>query len=143
DPSLFRKILKAHIEKPVRFHPQIERMYQDGVRVFIEIGPSGILTRLVGQILGDRPHLALCTDHKKTDAVLIFLNTVADLAKEGLIRNLDVLWEGYEIPGHDVSPAGENATPAGNNGKETEKRLKKLELEFARIEQEQMPAQAR
>jgi len=142
DPLLFRKLLKAHVEKPVRFHSQIERMYQDGIRIFIEIGPSGILTRLVGQILADRPHLALCTDHRKTDAVLVFLNSVADLAKEGLIRNLDVLAEGYEIPGYGVSPAAQNTMPAGNNGNQTEKRLKKLELEFARIEQERMPAPA-
>ncbi|MDY6831806.1 MAG: ACP S-malonyltransferase [Thermodesulfobacteriota bacterium] len=98
DPSLFRKLLKSHIEKPVRFLSQIEQMYNDGIRIFIEIGPSDVLTNLVEQILEDKTHIALCTDRKKGDAVLVFLNAVAELLKEGLINNLEVLWEGYEIP---------------------------------------------
>lgn len=93
-PDLFRKLLKAHIEKPVRFQSQIEQMYKDGVRIFVEIGPGNMLSSLVDQILGDQPHMAVPTDHKKKDSVPAFLNAVAALFKEGLICDLDVLWEG-------------------------------------------------
>lgn len=127
DPRLFRKLLKAHIEKPVRFQSQIEQMHADGIRVFIEIGPSDILTNLVGQILTEKPHVALCTDRKKGDAVLVFLNTIAELFKQGLIKNLEALWEGYGMPEYRV--AKREDVPS----QETRKLLTKLEMELAKI----------
>ena len=33
-------------------------MYDDGARIFVEVGPRSVLSGLVGRILGDRPHLA-------------------------------------------------------------------------------------
>jgi len=137
DPSLFRKLLKSHIEKPVRFLSQIEQMYNDGIRIFIEIGPADILTNLVDQILEDKTHIALSTDRKKGDAVLVFLNTVAELLKEGLISNLEVLWEGYEVPEKSHEAFADDAIDV-----ETEKLLKKLNLEIAKIEKSRMPAEA-
>lgn len=139
DPALFRKLLKAHIEKPVRFLSQTKQMYEDGIRIFIEIGPSGILTNLVGQILADKPHIALCTDKKKEDAVLVFLNAVAELFKEGGIKNLDVLWEGYEKPGFQADITSQEF-PDEEADAQTEKRLKKLDLALAKIENERTTA---
>ena len=129
DPVLFRKLLKAHIEKPVRFLTQIEQMHHDGIRIFVEIGPSDILTSLVDQILAGKPHLALCTDRKKTDSVLVFLSTTAELFKEGLIRDLTVLQEGYPVA---AAGSGRKNQDAGSR-EQAEKRLKKLDLEIARI----------
>ncbi|MFJ9780369.1 SDR family NAD(P)-dependent oxidoreductase [Amycolatopsis sp. NPDC101161] len=48
--------LAAQIGAPVRFLDQIEAMYDAGARTFVEVGPGRVLTRLVGEILGDRPH---------------------------------------------------------------------------------------
>ena len=42
----------------IDFPALIERAYDDGVRVFLEVGPGSSCTRLIGQILGGRPHLA-------------------------------------------------------------------------------------
>lgn len=130
DPELFRKMVRAHIEKPVRFQTQIEQMHQDGIHTFIEVGPSDILTGLVGQILEGQPHLALNTDQKKGDAVLTFINVVAELFKSGRVKTLAALWEGYKAPSHrrqtGISEEGSVA--------ETEKRLRSLDLEFAKID---------
>ncbi len=135
DPDLFRKLLKTHCEKPVRFFSQVEQMYADGIRIFVEIGPSDILTRLVGQILEDKPHLALSTDHRKgNEALLVFLNTLANLYKEGLLHNLHPLWEGYNTPAQDIG-ADNTGTKMTTRDSETKNRLKKLDMEFARIEQ--------
>ena len=43
---------------PIDFPAMIEQAYQDGIRVFVEIGPGSSCTRMIGQILGQRPHLA-------------------------------------------------------------------------------------
>lgn len=48
--------LAAQIGAPVRFLDQIEAMYAAGARIFVEAGPGRVLTRLVKDILGDRPH---------------------------------------------------------------------------------------
>ncbi|AXI01740.1 type I polyketide synthase [Aquirhabdus parva] len=58
-----RTTLSAHISHPVRFVAEIERMYADGARVFLEIGPRTVLTRLVGRILKDKPHTTIAIDH--------------------------------------------------------------------------------
>lgn len=141
NPDLFRKLLKTHVEKPVRFLDQIRHMHQDGIRVFVEIGPADILTRMTGRILADRPHLALATDDRKGDPLLAFVNTVADLYKEGLIRNLKPLWDGYEVADGDAGPYDGGDSDSDHDA-DVEKRLKKLDMEFARIEQERIPARA-
>ncbi|MEU7783058.1 SDR family NAD(P)-dependent oxidoreductase [Amycolatopsis sp. NPDC049159] len=48
--------LAAQIGAPVRFLDQIESMYAAGARTFVEAGPGRVLSRLVAEILGDRPH---------------------------------------------------------------------------------------
>src|SRR5204863_7052793 len=41
------------------FPAMIEAAYQDGVRVFVEIGPGASCTRLISKILAGRPHEAI------------------------------------------------------------------------------------
>jgi acyl transferase domain-containing protein len=138
DPDLFRKMLKAHAEKPVRFLRQIEQMHQDGVRIFIEVGPSDVLTQLVGQILEGKEHIALSTDQRKKDGVLVFLNAIAELFKENRIKDLSPLWEGYRLPSH----AGLETHGRGLASVAVEKYLSQLDLEFAKIEKGYRTAQA-
>lgn len=51
--------MAAHLVNPVEFVAEIEAMYRDGARIFIEVGPKSILSRLTKQILGDRPHTTI------------------------------------------------------------------------------------
>jgi acyl transferase domain-containing protein len=130
DPDLFQRVLRIHIEKPVRFKSQIENMYADGIRIFVEVGPSDILTRFVEHILDGKPHIAVNTDSRRADSILTFLNAVAELFKAGKILDLGILWEGYEVPcypNHGVRQPG-SFIP------EDLKRLQRLELKLTRIE---------
>jgi acyl transferase domain-containing protein len=54
-----RQTLEAHILNPVLFKQEIENIYGEGGYCFVEFGPKSILTNLVKNILGDRPHLAV------------------------------------------------------------------------------------
>jgi acyl transferase domain-containing protein len=128
--SLFRHVLRAHIEKPVRFDSQIENMYADGIRTFVEVGPSDILTRFVEHILDGRSHIAVNTDNRKGDAVLTFLLAVAELFTAGKILDLGVLWEGYEIPSH---PSHGRRQPAGYLPEDS-KLLQQLDVKLASID---------
>lgn len=57
-----RANLADHLVSPVRFMDEIEQIYADGARVFLEIGPRKVLAGLVGQILKGRPHTVLALD---------------------------------------------------------------------------------
>ena len=57
-----RHLLGEHLVSPVRFMEQIENMYSDGVRTFVEVGPKKALTGLVQAILKGRTFHAFSMD---------------------------------------------------------------------------------
>lgn len=59
DPAAIRAILSEHILQPVKFRDQIENIYNAGGTIFVEFGPRNVLTNLVKDILGDKPHVAI------------------------------------------------------------------------------------
>ncbi|QUM80953.1 SDR family NAD(P)-dependent oxidoreductase [Moritella sp. 5] len=62
-PNEIKKSLKKHMLEPVHFNQEIDNIYADGGRIFIEFGPKNVLTKLVENILND-----------KSDAVAIAVN---------------------------------------------------------------------
>jgi acyl transferase domain-containing protein/acyl carrier protein/NAD(P)-dependent dehydrogenase (short-subunit alcohol dehydrogenase family) len=62
DPDAVRELLREQPFRPVRFERDIESCYAQGGRVFVEIGPRSILSTLVDDILGDRPHLSIAVN---------------------------------------------------------------------------------
>ena len=77
DPGAILGTLVDHLTSPVRFREQVEAMYEAGARIFVEVGPKGILTGLVGQILRDRPHLAMPSDVPGRPGLVQLLHLVA------------------------------------------------------------------
>lgn len=65
DADQIRSALAEHITSPVRFAEEIERMYADGARTFVEFGPRQVLAGLVSKILKDRPHSVVAIDNGK------------------------------------------------------------------------------
>ena len=59
-----RNILSEHLIKEVRFIDEIENMYRDGSRVFIEVGPGNVLTGLVNSILSGKNFISITIDKK-------------------------------------------------------------------------------
>ncbi|WP_437715756.1 SDR family NAD(P)-dependent oxidoreductase [Sorangium sp. So ce448] len=93
-----RDRLARQLAEPVRFVEEIERMYADGVRTFVEVGPGSVLTNLVGDILSGRPHRAVALDRKGKHGVTSLLEAVARLAVAGVPLDPRVLWEGFAAP---------------------------------------------
>ncbi|MDQ3405122.1 MAG: acyltransferase domain-containing protein, partial [Actinomycetota bacterium] len=90
-----RAELAAHIGAPVRFADQIEAMYADGARVFVESGPGRVLSGLVAATLGDRPHR---TVHCEADGGGLpgALRAMAELAVSGVPLRLGRLFRGRD-----------------------------------------------
>ncbi|MDX3313388.1 SDR family oxidoreductase [Streptomyces sp. ME08-AFT2] len=84
DADAVRAGLAAQIGAPVAFAEQIEAMYAAGARVFVEAGPGSVLTRLVGQILGDRPHRTVACEPRPGSGLAGWLDALAALAVAGL-----------------------------------------------------------
>ncbi|MFF2185032.1 SDR family oxidoreductase [Streptomyces sp. NPDC058155] len=83
DPAGVRAGLAAQIGSPVRFAEQIEAMYAAGARVFAEVGPGRVLSRLVSAVLGDRPHRTIPLDGGRGGGLSGFLTALAQLAVSG------------------------------------------------------------
>ncbi|ABW67480.1 type I polyketide synthase [Desulfosudis oleivorans] len=62
DPAETRKILGNQLLNPVNFVEEVENMYADGARTFLEVGPKSVLTGLVKSILKGKHFDALATD---------------------------------------------------------------------------------
>jgi len=62
DPAKVKRQMAEHLVQPVEFVAQLEAMYADGARIFVEIGPKSVLARLASRILQGREHLAVAVD---------------------------------------------------------------------------------
>ncbi len=91
EPEEIRKNLQAHISNSVLFEQEIENIYDQGGYCFVEFGPRSILTNLVGEILGSRPHMAIALNgSRQKDSDSQLRETVVQLRVAGLeLADLD------------------------------------------------------
>ncbi|MBW4685473.1 MAG: acyltransferase domain-containing protein [Komarekiella atlantica HA4396-MV6] len=96
EPQTIQKILETHLSNSVLFKQEIENIYAAGGYCFVEFGPRRILTNLVKDTLGDRPHLTVSLNpsaQKNSDRSL--REAVVQLRVIGLaLNNLDP----YHLP---------------------------------------------
>ncbi len=110
DPQQLASQMAAHLRSPVHFSQEIEALYENGARVFVEVGPQSVLTALVGQVLGDRPHVAVSSDTKGRNALVHLNHTLAQLLMAGVPVNLDRWFQGREQKPFDLSKLAEQST---------------------------------
>jgi acyl transferase domain-containing protein/NAD(P)-dependent dehydrogenase (short-subunit alcohol dehydrogenase family)/acyl carrier protein len=94
EPEKIVEVLSRHLASPVRFRDEIEAMYAAGARIFVEIGPQGVLTSLVGQTLGDKPHIALASDVKGRPGLVQLQHLLGQLFVYGVPVQLERLHDG-------------------------------------------------
>lgn len=85
-------VLKKQILSPVKFADSVLKLYDRGVRVFIESGPSNVLTNLVKSILAGK------------DVEVVNVNSKSKCSVEGFKQAMAVLF----AHGVEVSPAASN-----------------------------------
>ncbi|MFE2599330.1 SDR family NAD(P)-dependent oxidoreductase [Streptomyces sp. NPDC059396] len=112
DPEAVRAGLAAQIGAPVRFTEQIEAMYAAGARVFVEVGPGRVLSRLVSAVLGDRPHRTVPLDGGRAAGAGLtgFLTALAQLAVSGADLRTGRLFQGRDAVDPETATADR---PAG------------------------------
>jgi len=80
----------------IDFPAVIERAYDDGVHVFIEVGPGGSCSRMIDLILEGEPHLALSACLPGHDPLMTILDLLARLIAERVPVDLTPLYGGKE-----------------------------------------------
>ncbi|MBE9037042.1 type I polyketide synthase [aff. Roholtiella sp. LEGE 12411] len=100
EPQTIQKILESHLSNSVLFKQEIENIYAAGGYCFVEFGPRRILTNLVKDTLGDRPHLTVSLNpstQKNSDRSL--REAVVQLRVIGLaLNNLDPYYLPQTLP---------------------------------------------
>ncbi len=96
----------------VDYPATIEAAYRDGVRIFLEMGPGASCSRMIGAILGARPHRARSACVPGADGVGTILRLLAQLAAERVPLHLDVLY-GEEKNESPVNPGRSFVMPVG------------------------------
>jgi acyl transferase domain-containing protein/phosphopantetheinyl transferase len=87
-----QELYVQHWVRPVLFQQTIERMYADGVRIFVEVGPRGNLTAFVDDILRSSPHLSMPANVARRSGITQLNHLVGVLAAQGIRMDLRYLY---------------------------------------------------
>ncbi len=92
DIAEIQKLFVAHWVRPVLFSETVKRLYDDGVRLFVEVGPRGNLTAFVSDILRGKPHLAMPANVSRRSGLTQINHLVGILAAQRAGMRLDYLY---------------------------------------------------
>ncbi|WP_316752724.1 SDR family NAD(P)-dependent oxidoreductase [Pedobacter gandavensis] len=87
--------LTDHLVKPVRFVEQVQQMYADGARIFIEVGPGKVLSSLVKACIA-KDELLLYAEHNGHNKITHLLCTIAAYVATGRDVKMEKLFDGRE-----------------------------------------------
>jgi acyl transferase domain-containing protein/phosphopantetheinyl transferase len=103
-----RKLAAGQWSTKVRFRETIVKMYRDGVRYFIEVGPSGNLSAFVNDILAGEEYLSLATDQRRKNSVEQFLTVLAQLYVNGKVPQIGRLFSSRSFMTVDLENGVQN-----------------------------------
>jgi acyl transferase domain-containing protein len=92
DPAAIRSLACDQWSAPVRFREVIETMYNDGVRIFVEVGPKANLTAFIRDILEKRHHIAVPLNTVRNSGLTQLNNALGMLAAHGVQMRLEYLY---------------------------------------------------
>ena len=96
-----KKRMSEQLIQPVLFCKEIEQMYEDGARIFIETGPGNVLTGLAKSILGN-DIVTIQTEAKDKEGISFFLFSLAKYLSTGKTFNIEKLFEGRDAKFFDI-----------------------------------------
>jgi acyl transferase domain-containing protein/phosphopantetheinyl transferase (holo-ACP synthase) len=111
DPRQVRELAAGQWSRKVRFRETVLKMHDDGVRVFVEVGPSANLTAFVNDILADREYLALSGNARRRNGVEQLLSTLAQLYVAGRGVDLGKLFARRALARIDLDGTASTARP--------------------------------
>ncbi len=92
DPDEIRQIAASGWSRTVRFREAIEKMYQDGARIFLEVGPRGNLKSFIEDVLRGKNYLAVASNVQHRSGILQLNHALAILFAHGVPLRLEHLY---------------------------------------------------
>ena len=92
DTAEIERLCVGQWAQPVRFEKTVERMHEDGIRFFVEVGPRGNLTSFVNDILSDKPCVAVAANRIRRSGITQLQHALALLAAHGVFMKPDFLY---------------------------------------------------
>lgn len=78
--------------KTLDFPKLLNKVYEDGIRVFVEVGPRANCTQWINETLKDKAHLAVAIDNKGMPEALSILKALAKLFSHGVNIDFSLLY---------------------------------------------------
>ncbi|MEE8424514.1 MAG: type I polyketide synthase, partial [Elusimicrobiota bacterium] len=92
DEAEVRKLMAKQISSPVEWIRQINRMYKDGVRIFVEVGPKRALTAFATSTIGEKEGVVVASsNHPKRGGIHEFNDLISRLTAAGVEVDLGKL----------------------------------------------------
>ncbi|MDY6862244.1 MAG: beta-ketoacyl synthase N-terminal-like domain-containing protein [Thermodesulfobacteriota bacterium] len=95
-PDAPSKILDLMVEywlKPLEFQKTIKTMYNDGARIFIEVGPGANLTAFVDDTLRGKSYLAVPSNNRRRSGIAQLCHLIGILAAQHVPLSLSYLYK--------------------------------------------------
>ncbi|WP_068944047.1 type I polyketide synthase [Chryseobacterium timonianum] len=102
NPSDIKERLTDHLVQPVRFVEQMQAMYNDGARIFIEVGPGKVLTGLAKSCL-EKDQLTLYVEDSSRNKFTHLLCMLAQYLGTGRSFNIEKLFDGRFVQLVDIN----------------------------------------
>src|SRR5919202_966906 len=97
DPEAIRALAVEQWSTRVRFRETIEKLYDKGIKTFIEVGPGGNLTNFVKDILQKRNHLVLASNTQRRAGLEQIQQLLGQLFVNGMEINTAALYKHREV----------------------------------------------
>lgn len=81
----------------VRFEETIRKMYEDGYRVFIEVGPRGLMSSAIDDTLKEQEHAAIVLNSIHRRGILQLQHAIAQMVALGVKANLVAGYVGRRV----------------------------------------------
>jgi acyl transferase domain-containing protein/NAD(P)-dependent dehydrogenase (short-subunit alcohol dehydrogenase family) len=94
DADRIAALLADHLVRPVNFTGEVRAMYEQGARVFVEVGPKGVLTGLARQTLESTDARIIQIDHGERQGLAHLVDALARLAAAGITVEATQLFRG-------------------------------------------------
>ncbi len=97
DNKAVRSLAAEQWSTKVRFAETVSKMYQEGAKYFLEVGPSGNLSAFVNDILAGKEYLTLATNLRRKNSLEQMLFVLAQLYVNDKKINLDRLFDSRTV----------------------------------------------